>query len=325
MLRDFVMRESILKDLVVVGANGFIGRHLISSAAPSLGMRLRVLAHRGSPDGLLNKENITVIKGDLLFPETLDTLCGKDATVVNAAYLRQGAPADNLAAVSNLLDACVKARIRRFIHCSTASVFGRVSGDVIDERAACNPVTEYETTKMRIEEIVRERSAGAFESVILRPTAIFGPGGKNLLKLAHDLRSGRRMSNYLKSCLFFRRTMNLVSVHNVAAAIELFIRAEKIADGEVYIVSDDDSAANNYSYVEERLMKGLGLPAYPLPVVPVPGCFSSFLLRMAGRTNDNPRRVYSCQKLREAGFRKAVSFEDALVDFTDWYKTHESA
>ena len=305
-----------MKDVVVVGASGFIGRHLVASILCQREIKLRVLVHRGNPDGLFNKDNIAVIKGDLLCPETLDKLCVENATVINLAYLRDRPRQDNLTAINNLLEACVKAKISHFIHCSTVSVFGRVSSDIVTENTKCNPVNEYEITKMQIEDAVFERADSAFDAVILRPTAIFGPGGRNLLKLANDLRSGNKIDNYLKACLCNMRKMNLVSVHNVVAAIKLLMQTDKKINREVFIVSDDEFQSNNYYYVERYLMKSLGLAGYPFPLIPVP----YFMLKLAGKSNFNSRRVYSCQKLVNLGLKKTVLFENGLADFVDWYK-----
>jgi len=310
-----------MHDVVIVGATGFIGRHLIADLSSQKEIRLKVLAHRSAPEDLLGKDNFAVVRGDLLCPKTLDKLCRGNAIVINLAYLRDRPRQDNLTATHNLLEACVKANISRFVHCSTASVFGRVPGDVVNENTQCNPINEYEITKMKIEEAVLERAGNAFVAVILRPTAVFGPGGKNLLKLAADVRSGNKVVNYLKACLYHMRTMNLVSVYNVVAAIKLLIQTDKKIDREIFIVSDDESQSNNYSYVERCLMEKLGPAGYPFPAVSVPYFVLKMLLRLTGKSNVNPRRVYSCQKLSNIGFKKTVSFEDGLADFVDWYKT----
>lgn len=309
-----------MTDIVIVGATGFIGRCLITNISCQKEIKLRVLVHRNSLDNLASKNNITLIKGDLLCPETLDKLCVKSATVINLAYLRDRSREDNLIASNNLLEACIKAKVGRFIHLSTALVFGRVSGDVVNENTECNPVGEYEITKLQIEKIVLERASGAFEAVILRPTAVFGPGGKNLLKLADDLKSGNKIANYLKSCLFGVRKMNLVSVRNVVSAVELLIRMDMRIDREIFIVSDDEFQSNNYSYVERYLVDSLGFTGYSMPVIPIPHPVLGMLLRLAGKSNSNPRRTYNCQKLLNLGLRKTVLFEDGLADFADWYK-----
>ena len=309
-----------MKDVVVVGASGFIGRHLIASLLCQKEIKLRVLLHKNRAGSLFSKDNITAIEGDLLRPETLDKLCVENATVINLVYLRNQPRKDNLTAINNLLEACVKAKISRFIHCSTAAVFGRVSSDIVTENTKCNPVNEYEITKMQIEESVLERTSSVCDAVILRPTAIFGPEGKNLLKLSNNLRSGNKIANYLKACLYNMRKLNLVSVYNVVAAIILFMQTDKKINRGVFIVSDDEFQSNNYSYVENYLMKNLGLAGYPLPVIPVSYFMLKILLRLASKSNFNPCRVYSCQKLLNFGFKKTVSFEEGLSNFAYWYK-----
>jgi len=311
-----------MKDVVVFGATGFIGRHLIASISCQKEIKLRVLVHKNSPEDLFNKDNITLFRGDILCPETLDKLCKENAIVINLAYLRNHSRQDNLTATNNLLEACVKSKISRFIHCSTASVFGRVSTDIVTENTKCNPVNEYEITKMQIEEVVLEKAASAFDAVILRPTAIFGPGGKNLLKLANDLRTGNKIANYLKACLCSMRKMNFVSVDNVVAAIKFFIQTDKKINREVFIISDDEFQSNNYAYIERYLMKSLGLNDYLLPVIPVPYFVLKILLKLANKSNFNPCCVYSCQKLFNFGFKKTVSFEEGLADFVNWYKNY---
>ena len=310
-----------MQDIVVIGATGFIGRHFLSSISSQEDVKLRVLLYRSNPDDLFNKSNIVVIKGDLLSPETLNELCTENAVVINLAYLSDRSRQDNLTAINTLLDACIKAKISRFIHCSTASVFGRVYSDMVTENTKCNPANEYEITKMQIEGVVLDRAEGAFDTVILRPTAIFGPGGKNLLKLANDLRSGNRIANYLKSCLCYMRKMNLVSVHNVVAAIKLLMQTDKKINREVFIASDDEFQSNNYHYVERYLIKSLGFIDYPLPAIPIHYFVLKMLLKLVGKSNFNPHCTYSSQKLLDLGFKKTVLFEDGLADFANWYKT----
>jgi nucleoside-diphosphate-sugar epimerase len=116
--------------------------------------------------------------------------------------------------------------------------------------------------------------------------------------------------------------MNIVCVNNVVAAIKLLMLTDEKINGEVFIVSDDESPYNNYRYVERYMMHSLGLSGYQFPVVPAPHFALGMLLRFAKRSNINPRRIYSCQKLLSIGLKKDVSFENGLADFADWYKKH---
>ena len=311
-----------MKDIVVIGGTGFAGRYLVPVLARRKDVRVRVLVHTNAPAELFTAENVVAYKGDLLNAQTLAGLCVENATVVNLAYLRGRPRWENLLATSNLLEACIKARAGRFIHCSTVSVFGRITGNLVTERTECHPVDEYETTKMEIEKRILETAGQALKVAVLRPSAIFGPGGKNLLKLANDLKSRGALSNYIKACLSGSRRMNLVSVHNVVAALVLLIDTTREVGREVFIVSDDECGANNYGYVESQIRSALGLNKYPLPVFPVPSFVLKGLLRLAGKSNYNPCCTYSSEKILSMGFKSAVAFEDALAEFAQWRKVN---
>jgi len=309
--------------VAITGASSFIGTHLLEALLQGRDLHLKVLAHRNRNVPLRESTNVTITPGNLLDRETLDGFVESGCTVVNLAYLSGCPPEENLLAARNLVDACVTAKIKRLIHCSTAVVSGRVSTDRVTETTPGRPLQEYEVIKSRIEEIVLEKSRGEFETVILRPTAVFGPGGRNLLKLADALRCGKQFVNYLKSCIYQYRKMNLVCVENVTAAIEFFIRTDHEMKGETFIVSEDEDPSNNYRDVEAYLMKRLGCKAYPFPPVSLPFPILGSLLRLAGRSNDHPALVYDCSKILSVGFKKPVRFEEGLSRFADWYiKTH---
>lgn len=257
-------------------------------------------------------------------PGTLNSLLESGCILVNLTYLRGRPQEENLLAIENLIKNCTRAKIKRLIHCSTAVVSGRVFTNRITENLPCNPLQEYEITKALVEKAVLEKSSGLFEAVILQPTAVFGKGGRNLIKLADDLRCGNIALNYMKSCIYQYRRMNLVYIDNVVSAIAFLIRMEQNISGETFIISDDEAPTNNYRDIEKYLMTRMGCKAYPFPLVSVPFVILKTLLRLSGRTNLNPTVSYDCGKILSAGFKKALSFQDGLSCFADWYmKNHD--
>jgi nucleoside-diphosphate-sugar epimerase len=177
------------------------------------------------------------------------------------------------------------------------------------------PTSEYGITKLKVEALLRDESQDGFDLVMLRPTAVFGPGAEPLSKLAKDLLAGRHFRNYMKSCLFGRRRMNLVHIDNVVAAIVFVASQAKAFSGDAFIVSDDDAGANNFRDVESALMRGFGVPDYPVPRLPLPLGLLRVLLLLLGRNNINPRCNYSGQKLQGLGFRRPMSFEAGLAGY----------
>jgi nucleoside-diphosphate-sugar epimerase len=306
--------------LVITGASGFLGRALLASLASGPYPEVRVLVHERMPPAPAGSR-VTAVHGNLREPDTLRALLAPGATVINLAYLATARPEeDNLAAARNLLAACRAAGARRLVHCSTAVVAGGAGDDVITEETPCRPSTPYEKAKYRVEQALLEGSSGRFACAILRPTAAFGPGGRNLLTQVRRIARASTAANLLYAALQGTRRMNLVSAHNVAAALGFLATTERQVDGQAYIVSDDGDPLNNYRDVARILGRELGRGRVAGDLA-FPEWLLSAALRARGRSSANPRRVYSDEKLRAAGLVKPWAFETALVEFARWART----
>jgi nucleoside-diphosphate-sugar epimerase len=312
-------REQIIA--CITGASGFLGQHLVRSIATDKRYRkIRLLVHKRHQRVFLGFSNVVEIRGNLLDPGTLGALIEPGCTVINLAYLQDHSREENLLASKNLLNISRQTDIKRLIHCSTAVVAGNAPGNVITEKTPCQPQSEYEKTKFAVESLIKDSGKDSFDVGILRPTAIFGPNGRNLVKLADNLMGGNSIKNYIKSSLFDDRKMNLVAVDNVVSAIRFLIETKKELNQECYIISDDDDPGNNYRYVETYLMRYFGIKDYAIPRFPLPLFVLSMLLKLTAKTNTNPKRIYAVQKLVSVGFQKKTSFESGLKSFAEWYQ-----
>ncbi len=316
-----VKTSSFKNTIAIVGASGFIGKHLVTKLLQLDGFRIKLLSRNQHLDLYnLAKSDVEVVEGDLLEPDSLQGFLEQGCIVINLVYLREASEAENITAISNLLEACETANVRRLIHMSTADVVGRVLYNLVNENDQCHPVTEYAIKKLKIENTVAAYKSN-FNIAILRPTAVFGPEGENLRSLIAGLTNKNWVQNYLKSCLFNKRRMNLVCVGNVVAAIVFLINCNKNFDGEKFIISDDANPANNFSDVERFLMKALNIPYYRFYRFPLPLGFLKLLLACLGRNNINPHCNYSSSKLQSIGFMSPVSFEAGLAEYAEWYKS----
>ena len=313
-----------MKTIAIVGASGYIGRHVVAQLLQLGSVRVKVLT-KMRHDGLRADAwpgEVEVVHGDLHDAGSLRMFLEADCTVVNLVYLWTGGESANLAVTKNLLEACKLAQVRRLIHCSTAAVVGRVSDDNVTEKTVCRPITEYGVTKLKIEKMIIDAARGNFDAAILRPTGVFGPGGVPLSKLAGDLINGSHFRNYLKSCLFGKRRMNLVHISNVVAAILFLIGRSEHLGGDVFIVSDDDCSSNNFADIERVLMRSLGCATYPLPRISLPLGLLRLMLGYLGRNNINPRCNYVQANLQRLGFKSPVVFEDGLLEYAAWYRSN---
>ena len=80
----------------------------------------------------------------------------------------------------------------RLVHCSTVGVHGDIEHPPANEDAPLRPGDVYQRTKVEGERIAREAAARTGLPVtIARPSGIYGPGDRRLLKLFKGVARGR--------------------------------------------------------------------------------------------------------------------------------------
>jgi len=90
----------------------------------------------------------------------------------------------NAGAVRTVIEAAARGGARRVVHCSTVGVHGDIEHPPANEDAPLKPGDVYQETKLEGESVAREASRQTgVEVVIARPTGIYGPGDRRLLKL----------------------------------------------------------------------------------------------------------------------------------------------
>ncbi len=301
----------------ITGASGFIGRKLINVLQNEKGAKIRILIHRKKDPILWKSQNVSPVFGSLSERSALDELVEPQSIVINLAYKRNASKNYNLSLLKNLINVSKYKKIKRLIYCSTASVIGRVDCERVMEDITCHPINKYEVAKLELEKYLTEKTKNEFETVILRPTLVFGDGGSNLTKTIDDIYNNK-ITSYLKACLFYNRKMNLVSVENVVSAIEYLAKIDTHVDGQVYFISDEDPL-NNYTNIDQLIRKKIGREDYIIPVIPLPKLLLRVLLRLKGVSIINPNQVIVNKKLIDLGFKYGVSFSQAIEVFIDNY------
>ncbi|HEV7935686.1 MAG TPA: NAD(P)-dependent oxidoreductase [Actinomadura sp.] len=155
--------------LLLVGASGFIGRHVRARAA---GFQVVTVSRSpGMGDLCLDLAAAAPAEvAELIREETPDV-------VVNCGGVTRGDPAEmvsgNVVAVANLVAALASAPVR-LIHLGSAAEYGHVpAGNPVTESTDPRPVGPYGITKLAGTEIVR---AARSDAVVLRVFNPIGPG-----------------------------------------------------------------------------------------------------------------------------------------------------
>lgn len=298
----------------ITGASGFIGSHLVA-ALLRMGHQVRVLVHRSERQF---PEGVAVVRGSLLDLSSIEKFVHPGDVVINMAYLGAD-PRANIQATANLAAVC-RDRVARFLHVSTAAVFGSASDVVVDETTRPRPSGEYQTVKYEAERILIDSVSQPGVLTIVRPTAVFGVGGRNLLQPARQIRRGPAFVNYLRRSLLGERRLNLVAVENVVEAI-LHLSSAQMERNPVFIVSDDDDPLNHYAAVSAILASEFHCPTLDAP--PIPGLSKLLppILHMKRAWPRDPRQVFSPAKVKASGYRPAITFEAAVRRYAAWLRS----
>lgn len=176
--------------VLVTGATGFTGGHL-ARALVARGDTVRALVRDPGKAWDLEAAGVSLVTGDLRDRATLAPALAGVEVVYNIAalYRTAGLPEQeyrtvNADAVGWLIEAAAAAGVRRVVHCSTVGVHGDIEHPPANEEAPLRPGDIYQVTKVEGERIAREAATRTgVEVVIARPTGIYGPGDRRLLKL----------------------------------------------------------------------------------------------------------------------------------------------
>ena len=319
--------------VLVTGATGFTGGHLARALAVR-GYDVRALVRDDARAMDLARAGVNLVTGDLTDSSSwAGALDGVEVVYNIAALYRQAGLAEstyrrvNAVAVGDLVAAAAASGVRRVVHCSTVGVHGDIEHPPGDEDAPLRPGDVYQDTKVEGERLARaaaERTG--IELTIARPSGIYGPGDRRLLKLFRGV-ARRRFIVLGHGRIFYHLTYIDDLVEGVRLCGEVTAAA-----GRTYILAGGEVSTLNelVSLIAEEA--GVGPPRVHLPVWPfwIAGAACEAVCRPLGiepplyrRRVDffTKSRAFRIDRARrELGFVPAVGLRDGVRRTLAWYK-----
>ncbi len=233
----------------------------------------------------------------------------------------------NAGSVRTLIEAAAKNGVRRVVHCSTVGVHGDVEHPPANEDAPLRPGDIYQRTKVEGEEIARQASARTgVEVVIARPTGIYGPGDRRLLKLFRGV-ARRRFVILGSGRIYYHLTYidDLVEGFRLCGTVPA-------AAGRTYILAGGEVTTLDELVARIASAAGVQPISWHLPVWPfwlagamceavcAPFKISPPLYRRRVDFFTKSRAFDITRARQELGYAPAVGLTDGITRTLDWYR-----
>jgi dihydroflavonol-4-reductase len=319
---------------LVTGATGFTGGHL-ARALVARGHQVRALVRDKANAAELAEAGITVAIGDIRDRRAVDdAMSGVDVVYHIAAVYRQASIsretyyATNAAAVKEVVEAAARAAVRRVVHCSTVGVHGDIEHPPANEDAPLKPGDIYQVTKLEGERLAR--AAGdrlGLGVTIARPTGIYGPGDRRLLKLFRAVT--RRLPILGTGEIYY----HLTYIDDLVEGFRLCAE-QPTAAGRTYILAGGEVTTLNELITLIADVAGVRAPRLHLPVWPfwaagalceavcVPFGIEPPIYRRRVDFYTKSRAFDITRARTEIGYAPQVGVREGVSRTLAWYRQH---
>ncbi len=320
--------------IAVTGASGHIGNCLVRELKKQ-GAQVKVLIHEFRNN--LDELGVELIQGNLLEPESLDTLCkGADVVFHLAAkiVLDNRSPelvyATNVTGTKNMIVAARRNQVQKFIHFSSIDAFRIEASDrVLDENRALLETRKsiYGFTKAESEREVMKAVGEGLNAVILNPTAVIGLFDYKesfLGQAIRDIYQG-------KIPFLVNGGFNWVDVRDV---VDSSIQAmESGRKGETYILSGNFCSLKELSSMISKISDCKIPVLVPVALARLACPFFQVYSALTGKEPvytqqsldllvSSPSNI-SCEKAKKELGHKPRELMQTLRETIDWYKVNQ--
>ncbi|MCF7873101.1 MAG: NAD-dependent epimerase/dehydratase family protein [Candidatus Omnitrophica bacterium] len=299
------------KTILVTGATGFIGRHLISRL---IGLdQYSIVAISRFPERTSKiKKKIKLIKADITKEKDLEKLTKIPIDIIiHCAACVEGKKKKNLDKTNifgteNICKLGVELGIERFIYLSSVAVVSGNKELPLTEELPHSATNAYGHSKLEAEKKVLVYRRKGLPVIILRPPMVYGEDEPHAFPFLLKLLRWRMVPLFEGG----KYKLHLAYVENVVEAIIFALESDAMFESSFFVADDE---VLNIEQVFKKMAEGIGVK----PPLFIPSFLTYFFCRIPffGKRFSFflKDRAYSTEKIKSLGFRPPYKAKDALV------------
>ncbi|MCX6639877.1 MAG: NAD(P)-dependent oxidoreductase [bacterium] len=322
-----------MKPILITGANGFIGSHIVEHLLSS-GFSVRCLLRPQSQLNWLSSLPVDLVRVNYSDAQELSRAVEGCSTILHFGGATKAPDAEtyhraNVETTRLLLQAAKQAcpDLSNFVLCSSQAALGpSPSIEPLTEEALPQPLSVYGQSKLEAETVCRD-FADQFPITILRPPAVYGPRDKDILIFFRLIKWG--LSPAIGRG---ERYVSLVNALDIARLIKLILEVQP-QGFRIYHVTDGE--IHTWSEISGFIAKALHRHPLKLTVPNVVATSISKTLSMfstaAGRVSTLNREklreimqsywlMSSAKAVKELGYHPEYDLEKGVELTARWYR-----
>jgi dTDP-4-dehydrorhamnose reductase len=238
----------------------------------------------------------------------------------------------NVQGTRNLVDAALRAGVKRFIHVSTLALYGEHVTGTITEDTPVQPKKgwDYAESKYAAEQIVLEAAARGLPAIVVRPSVVYGPYNMTIVSrpLMHLLQNRLELVNCRDV------PSNTIYVDNLCFGIQQALDCASHLNGQIFLLNDDDGFTwgDYFEYFAERLDARIQYVSNSSAAAATAAPAAGRLKRWAGNTRDLllssetkglAKRIYTSDPWGTPARWAVDTFPAAVSRLKEWLRPEE--
>jgi len=305
--------------VLITGGAGYVG-HVLTPRLLAAGHQVTVYDALFFGCRLPNDPNLRVVRGDIRDTAKLAALLEGQDAVLHLACISNDASFElderlsqtiNYDCFEPIVVAAKKAGVRRFVYCSSSSVYGVSNSPEVTEDHPLIPLTLYNKFKGMCEPLLWRHMADDFTAVVIRPATICGYSPRTRLDLSVNILTNHAVTKGTITVFGGSQMRPNLHIEDMVDAYQLMLTAphDKI-HGETFNIGFENHSIADLASIVRRVV-GEEIPERAnVDIVTTP-------------SDDNRSYHVNSDKIRRVlGFRPQRSIEDAVRDLSRAFRNH---